>query len=328
MKKLSAKHILNKCSQCFCLRLNETDNFFCSLHHDEPGRGVNALLDLKRTHRNVNIEDPKCSGRSEVVDLETVINEISAQARHFGRGLVGFSTGCLYQFNMPLVDKLKVYLRAGATVLELSFATLNDLLAFEPTAADISKFRKFTKITIHAPWKGIRYFDGSNAANLVVNKIMALNDIFYVSGVVFHPDIIDNFDALELTPLPVLIENMDINKEFGISVEEIAMIKVRYNFGFVLDIQHAYEHDSSLALAREMTQVMGDRIRHLHVSGQNSSSRHAPVFEADNKQEICNLLKIMPSVPVVLEGVLSGDVSVISKQEIAYVTEHGDPLSK
>lgn len=326
MPDLTAQHICDVCSGCSFLRLSENDDFFCSLCHDQKGKGVHLLLELKRTHHNVNVDDPKCPGRPSMVGLEQVINEISAKARRFSRGLIGFSTGCLYKTELDLVDKLKAYLRSGSTALELSFATPSDLLIFNPTEAEMSKFRKFSKITIHAPWKDIKYFDRSGISNPVIAKITQLCGLLHISGVVFHPDIVANFNGLEIVPFPVLIENMDKNKKFGISVEEIAKIKSDYDFGFVLDVQHAYEHDPSMSLAHELVSVMADRIGHLHVSGQTDSSHHAPVYQANNKREICRLLKAVPSVPAILEGMILDDISASTKREIAYVVEQGDPL--
>ncbi len=328
MKSLLAKHILSKCSRCYCLRVNSEDQFICSLSQDNPGEGIHALLELKKTHRGVNIDLPKCDGRANMIGLADVINEVSLSARHFGRGLVGFSTGCLYQSSLPLVDKLKAYLRAGSTVLELSFARPNDLLEFEMTEPIASKLRKFSKITIHAPWIDVKYFDGSNLTRKMIDKIIRLSDLFFVSGIVVHPDVVLNFAALEMVPLPILIENMDKNKKYGISVDHIARIKEDYDLNFILDLQHAFEWDPSLTLAHEMISCMGNRIRHLHVSGETKSMRHAPVYLADNRKDICDLLKMMPSVPVVLEGVISDNILATAKCEFDYVTEQGDPLFK
>lgn len=268
----------------------------------------------------------KCVNQAKVSGLEEVLNEVSVTARHFGRGLIGFSTGCLYQSNLDLADKLKMFLRAGSTVLELSFARPQDLLDFELTEPVASKLRKFSKITVHAPWKNIKYFDGSSLAKQIIVKIIRLNELFFISGVVFHPDVVMNFPALDMAPLPVVIENMDSHKKYGISVDDMAILKASYDFGFVLDVQHAYEHDHSLVLARELIAVMGDRLRHLHVSGQTLSSRHAPVHVADNKMAICRLLRVLPRVPVVLEGVILDNISATTKVEMAYVSEQGDPL--
>ncbi len=326
MKDLVVGHVFGECSKCAFLRLITDDQLACSLGQDKMGTGSHLLLNLKRTHKNVDIDDPKCPGCSGIITLAALVNEIAAKARHFSRGLIGFSTGCLYQSEMPLVDKLKAYLRAGSTALELSFATPAVLAAFLLNEAEMSKLRKFSKITIHAPWKEISYFDGSGTTNAVISKIVQLRELLPISGVVFHPDVVANFSGLEVIPLPVLIENMDRNKKFGISVEDIYKIRRDYDFGFVFDIQHAYEHDPAMVLAHELVSVMGDRIRHLHVSGQSKEGHHVPVYQADNKKEICQILKIVPGVPAIMEGLILTDVFASTKREIAYVIEQGDLL--
>lgn len=335
MENLAAEDVFRQCSGCNFLRLGLNNEFACKLCQDALHTGANALLDLKKTHRDVNISEPKCQGRAGSVSMSEVINEISASARHFGRGLIGFSTCCLdHRGDLKLVDKLKFYLRVGSLAIELSFSTPAKLLAFELTEDDLSKLRKFSQITIHAPWCGIKYFDGSGLSDKVLSKIMALAQLVPVQGVVFHPDEVANFNGLDVIPLPILIENMGQPKRFGSSIEDMEKIKRDYDVGFVLDLQHAYEHDPSLALAREMISVMGDKAHHLHASGQRANSSHMPVCQSDNKQAICRLLKIVPALPVVLEGVIiaarggfgfDGTYNDI-KEEFSYVREQGDPL--
>ncbi|MDO8669597.1 MAG: hypothetical protein Q7K65_04865 [Candidatus Buchananbacteria bacterium] len=327
LKDLKAEHIFEKCSRCTFLRLSGDNQFICGLCQDQVERGSSLLLDLKQTHNNINIEDPLCIGRFGAVTVTTMMSEITLKANHFSRGLIGFSTGCLHKSGLKLVDKLKAYLRAGATALELGFVTPEQLFNFELTEADMSKLRKFSKITIHAPCRDIKYFDVSGLTNAVIRKLTALSQMLPVSGVVFHPDTVANFNGLEVVPFPVLIENMDRNKKFGTSVEEIREIRDNYDFGFVLDLQHAYEHDPSMTLAHELASAMGNKIRHLHVSGQTVDSYHAPVYKADNKKQICRLLKILPGVPVVLEGIILDEPFASTKREIAYVMEKGDPLN-
>ena len=318
---LATDHVIDECSRCMFLRLLGENSFVCSLCHDGPKEGSNSLLQLSRTHKGLEIIQPKCVGRSGIVNLVAFINELSQKGEPTRRGLIGFSTGCLhYRADIPIVDKLKIFLRSGATVVELSFGTPKQLFEFSLDEAIKSKLMKFSKITVHAPFKEIRYFDDTGNTDEVIIKLKELFDNLPISGFVFHPDTIANFIGLEVIGLPVLIENMDRNKKIGISAEDIAAIKDDYNFGFVLDLQHAFEHDPSMDLANEMLQIMGERLSHLHVSGEFGDHHHIPLHLAQNQEAIGRILKLMPSVPVILEGVFMGLEPLASaKRELAYL---------
>ncbi|MDI6738694.1 MAG: hypothetical protein QME12_09380, partial [Nanoarchaeota archaeon] len=73
-----------------------------------------------------------------------------------------------------------------------------------------------------------------------------------------------------------------------------------YNFGFVLDLQHAYCHEPSMQLARELMDVMGERIKELHVSGQRENETHSLLHKADNSNMIIGMLR--NDIPIILEG--------------------------
>jgi len=88
---------------------------------------------------------------------------------------------------------------------------------------------------------------------------------------------------------------MDRDKKSGRSLAELKKIYDEFsNFGFVLDVQHAYENDPTGKLAIEAAEMMGSRLRHLHVSGQKQRpeglSRHSFLYEADNREEILRVL--------------------------------------
>ena len=304
--RLSAKHVFEKCFKCRLIHSCDDKNFVCGLHHESIRREATTLRRIAKRN-NLDLVDIKCEGREGAVALIQVMREISKMTWPIQRGHVGFSTGCLYQYDIGLVEKLKAYLKAGATVLELAFRAPEALLAFEYGDEEKSKFAKFDIVTIHAPWEGIRYFDGSGGTDPVMRKLVSICQELSISGIVFHPDIVDNFTGLEIVglELPVLIENMDYRKDFCTTPEDIAKVKADYDFGFVLDLEHVYEHDQSMGLANEMVEVMGDRLSHLHASGFNVEYNHAPLHVADNWEVICETLRTMSKVPVILEGDLS-----------------------
>ena len=231
---------------------------------------------------------------------------------------IGFTTGSLYRSEIPFDERIKLYHSLGADAIELSFATPNQLFGYTISEEAKNNIEKFASISIHAPWKEVRYDSGSET-QAIINKLRTLCDQLPIEGLVLHPDTIDDFEVLDQSGLPFLLENMDRRKPYGTHPKQFEELKRKYNFGFVLDVEHAYEHDSSMKLAREFIEVMGDRLKHMHVSGYNESEIHVPTYCAVNKQEITEILKIGLSVPIVLEGILLEDIPSSIKRELEYV---------
>lgn len=115
---------------------------------------------------------------------------------------------------------------------------------------------------------------------------------------------------------------MDKRKTFGTHPNQFRDIARKYNFGFVLDVQHAYEHDSSMQLAKEFIDVMGNRLKHMHVSGYSKSEIHVPTYCSVNREAITKILEIGVKVPKILEGILSIDVNETIKNELVYIRNH------
>ncbi len=231
---------------------------------------------------------------------------------------IGFTTGSLYRSEIPFDERIKLYHSLGADAIELSFATPKQLFEYNISEEAKSNIEKFASVSIHAPWKEVRYDSGAET-QAIINKLRALYNQLSIEGLVLHPNTIDDFEVLNQSGLPFLLENMDRRKSYGTHPEQFRELKRKYNLGFVLDVEHAYEHDPSMKLAREFIEVMGDKLKHMHVSGYNESEIHVPTYCAVNKQEITEILKIGLSVPIVLEGILLEDIPNSIKRELEYV---------
>jgi len=231
---------------------------------------------------------------------------------------VGFTTGCLYRSNIAFDERIKLYSSFGADTIELGFATPNQLFEFQLTEDSIRDLKKYETVSIHAPWKEIRYDSSSNTEN-IIDKLKFLYDELSISGLVLHPDTIDNFEILEQSGLPFLLENMDRRKSSGTRPEHFEELKSNYNFDFILDVQHAYEQDPTMKLANELIDVMGDRLKHMHISGFTESMTHVPTILANNKDAITEVLKLGINVPKILEGVLLENIETLMKAELSYV---------
>lgn len=231
---------------------------------------------------------------------------------------IGFTTGCLKDSGMSICDIADFYSSVGADAIELSFATPKELMGFELSDKVLKSLERYKHISIHAPWKECRYRVSADTDKMI-NKLKQLHGKINSSGIIFHPDTIELFGRLEKSGLPVLMENMDHRKGFGTRPEHIKDIKDNYNFGFVLDLQQVYEHDPSMRMAKEFIDVMGYRLKHLHVSGQNGSNNHFPVYAAENRENITKILELGLCVPKIAEGILIGDIKKSASEELSFL---------
>jgi len=215
---------------------------------------------------------------------------------------VGFSTGCLYKTKMPLELRAEFYKDAGATAIEVSFGTPEKLENLRLTDSFIDKLNYFNFISIHAPSIGLTY-NSNGSSEKIFEKLRYLNNNLPIKGIVIHPDIIEDFSCLEDSGLPFLLENLNRAKRKGKYVSEFE----GYNnlpFGYVLDVQHVYENDPTMETGKDFLKTMGSRLNYLHVSGENESSNHSPIYESNNMPEIEKMLSLCNS-PMILEGVFS-----------------------
>lgn len=86
------------------------------------------------------------------------------------------------------------------------------------------------------------------------------------------------------------IENMDKDKPDGFLLSELYFLVQKFGLGFVLDVQHACEHDASMGYAIDLFEAMRSRLVHLHVSGQSEGNNHCLLHRASNASAIVGLL--------------------------------------
>lgn len=229
----------------------------------------------------------------------------------------GFSTGCLYKTNLPLIDRIKLFYSAGADAIELSFSSLPELIAFRLEPYLVSSLSKFSHVSVHAPWYmcyGTDYY-----TIISLRKLSEIYNEIHPSGIVIHPDTIEEYSRLRDFGLPFLFENMDPRKDFGKFPSDFETLKKEHNYGFVLDIFHTYENDQSLADSKKFIEVMENRLSHLHVSGINGNLRHAPSYNSDNVQPITEILKIVNGITRISEGTITSNIEDNLFQELRFL---------
>ncbi|MEA3272584.1 MAG: hypothetical protein U9P90_02850 [Patescibacteria group bacterium] len=96
---------------------------------------------------------------------------------------------------------------------------------------------------------------------------------------------VDFYEELVSNGVPLAIENMDKNKDSGFDINELEGLVKSIDLGFVLDVQHAYEHDITMQYANDLFEVSIHHLLHLHVSGETANSNHSLVHKSRNAME-------------------------------------------
>ena len=211
---------------------------------------------------------------------------------------IGFSTGAKHLSYLPLEEKIKLFREFGCNIIELSFGEREQLMGFDISDAIKKELALYELVTIHAPWtNGARYNKDSSD---ILSKLKDICSELKIYGIVVHPNTVDDYEILKKSGLPFLIENMDNRARCGTHPSEFEKLKQDYNFGFVLDLQHAYMHDPTMQLAGELMEAMEGRIREFHVSGELKGNPHSLLCRADNDKAILGMLR--RDTPIILEG--------------------------
>jgi len=155
----------------------------------------------------------------------------------------GFSTGSLFHQKCNVSKSIDILCNYNLKCIELSFANLWELDEFSIDNQIEKKLLKFENITIHAPF--IKYiYNNDDKTKKVLDKIDSFCKIINIKSVVFHPDVINDFNVLNNYSFIKSIENMDIKKVKGIKIDEFLKYNDLDNINFIFDVQHAYEHDN------------------------------------------------------------------------------------
>ena len=156
-------------------------------------------------------------------------------------------------------------------------------------------------VSLHAPTMKIKY-DDSEKSHRVLHKIELVCAKYNIHNVVFHPDLVLDWDVLnDYTNIPVSIENMDDRKKFGKTVEDIGNILERYNFGLTVDLQHCFVNDETMQLAQDFQNKFKSRIVEYHISGFQEDLLHYPLYKT-RQDGIIKALKYK-NIPIVIESV-------------------------
>lgn len=156
---------------------------------------------------------------------------------------------------------------------------------------DPATLAPFERVSLHTPSRG-----------LTGDELHAQVDALpFKPDLILHPDVWRDESLLAFGARAVF-ENMDVNKEYGRSVDDLREVLTRSpDAGFCLDVAHVWTNDTSLALGHELLDAFGDRLRQLHVSGIEPDGTHRETTAADLAL-YGPLLTRCDGVPWILEG--------------------------
>lgn len=144
-----------------------------------------------------------------------------------------------------------------------------------------------------------------------VQEVRCLVNTHSVDMVLTHPQKkagvypLSAYEEMILAGVPLAVENMDAQKDSGYLLSDLEQITSDTQIYFVLDVQHAYEHDPTMIYAMDLFEMFRGRLSHLHVSGEMEGNNHCLVHRANNASRIIECLGCVLSdvqVPIIIEG--------------------------
>jgi hypothetical protein len=221
--------------------------------------------------------------------------------------LLGFSTGALALSDFRRA--LAMLSGKQVTAVELSALReheLPDLISVLGTL-DLSQYEY---VSVHAPSRFSQYQERD-----VVELLKRF--IPYRWPIILHPDAVRSIDLWEEFGNLLCVENMDKRKSTGRTASELQVFFDRLpDACFCLDIAHARQVDSSMTEAYRLLKGFGNRLRQIHISEVNTSSKHNRISQGAVRafREIAHL--IPPEVPLILETPVS-EAQIDSELRIA-----------
>lgn len=239
------------------------------------------------------------------------------------RLMIGPSSGWLYAKEIySLRQQEGILKQAGANIVEICLAgwDSNDKRMLSLKSGEMFDIQTFTYRSLHLP--------DVNGQNPEHQLVMAQDAVARCGAIVAltHPLKIGgeyptrHYEEMISGGVPLAIENMDSRKDSGFNLPELEEL-VNIGCRFVLDVQHAYEHDYEMVYAADLLESLKNQLAHLHVSGETSDNIHSLVCKATNARRIVEFVGRVLSVknvPLILEGEYATSDEL--KQEIEFLT--------
>lgn len=223
--------------------------------------------------------------------------------------VIGPSTGWLYAKGISFLPQQETFLKdAGANAVEVCLARWDpdDERMASLEAGAVFDGQTFVHQSLHLPDVTDRDIRKQiKMAQLAVARCGATVALTHPLKTVAGNYPISSYKRMLSGGVPLAVENIDSRKTSGVNLIELEGLVVTIGCGFVLDVQHAYEHDKEMGYALALLKVFEGRLTHLHVSGETADNIHSLVFRARNARSIVDFVGrvlAVRNVPLILEG--------------------------
>lgn len=231
---------------------------------------------------------------------------------------VGFSTGSLMGFSYAFDEAADILTFTNASAIEFSALRERELA---PLIARVPKYLRLLadrRITFHAPSKIEQLTETE-----LIDQLLELSDGYY--SIVVHPNIIEDAEKWRIFGSRLMIENMDVRKDFAQTAGQMYKIfEELVEARLCLDIGHAIQVGTSVTPLRptqileELLDKFKNRLGQIHWSEVNRESVHcAPIPDT-----YVNLIKVRDkinrNVPIICEfssypHEINGYIEIISR---------------
>lgn len=233
---------------------------------------------------------------------------------------IGFSTGALSRGDFRRALKIQSPI-ADLRAVELSALRAHELEGLVAGVGSVD-LERFDYVSVHAPSK-LSAMPERTAIDL-------LTGLPAEWPLIVHPELISTPELWRPLGRRVCLENMDMRKSFGRTVEEMhRLFELLPEATFCLDLGHVRQVDPTFAFAIRMLAEFKGRLKQLHVSEVGPRGEHLPLSALALHAYQLVSGEIPAGCAIIIESVVEGAAvpREVSKCRALFDREHAVPRS-
>ncbi|MCK4667275.1 hypothetical protein KAU33_11025 [Candidatus Dependentiae bacterium] len=202
--------------------------------------------------------------------------------------------------------------------IEITFATKEEVYAFDITNDNRNWLKSLKYVSIHAPFNLLR---GSVDEKELIKQLDIIDDIYKdinAKNVVIHPTELPEPRILNKYKFKMSTENLPPVKIFTI-VKLIDVFKKYPNMGFCLDVAHAYLWSKDKT--KRLLKKFGNRLTQVHLSGTYRRRDHQSLRTVTS-----NFMKSIETVfaldvPIIIEETIKKKSMTLLHEEVKFIRD-------